>query len=457
MAKKRLRILDLIIYISLFLFFAFQNIKALVNSGDYDIFVVFTFDIVGLLSFINITIKTEKFNIYSIINFFVFFFFYYCGLNQYLSNWVAWRSYFGEVAFKSDNYVLVNIIIILFLLIIDCSYFIKRKPNKENKEKNRTTLADRIELTDTVIAILTIINIFVMLFFVKTYGIKGLLSRYDSHPSVSNQYTRQIVDVFLRFTPCTICLFLIFNGNVITFKKYSLYYIVNFLILILVIFPLGGTARYMIAAAYLSLGYILIRKLNFKSFIVLLLLFGLVVIFPNLNYFRSHSITELKDFRFQTLNVNYGDFDAYSMLLYIIKYSNTEGYCLGKNILSAFLFFVPRTLWPTKMVGTGSLVATSYNSSFTNISAPFVAECYFAFGFLGVIVISFVLGIIIKRMDDNLLSKNIVAYGFSSIIFGMIMFIMRGDMLSSFAYTFAFLLNFMLIMLFISLFMNKVK
>ncbi len=452
---KKISFLNFVIYFSLFVYFVSQNIYAVSIATDYNSIVVFLFDIIGLISFINFTIRTKKINIYSLVNFFLFFFFYYCALNQYLHGWIAWSNYFKVLSIETNEYIFVNITIIVFIIVLDLIYFINVRSKESKTIAN--IVNDRVELSHTVIVVLTIINVIVMLFFIKTYGFKGLLTRYDSQlVTTSNRYTKQIIDVFLRFIPCSICIILSFYINKITIKKNFIYYIINFLILLLIVFPLGGTARYMIAAVYLSVFYTFIKKGNFKSLIVLLLIFGIVVVFPNINYFRFHSISELKSFKFQTFDVDVEDFDAYSMLIFIIKYAKSNGFALGNNFINAILFFVPRAIWSNKMVGTGAIVASSYNSTFTNVSAPLIAESYFSFGVLGVIYTALFLGLLCKCMDHNLLSNNILKYGVSCILFGMITFIMRGDFLSSFAYAISFILNFLLITFFVSLFKRKV-
>jgi len=435
----------------MFVFFAMQNILAIKNSVQNDFAVIITFDIIGILSFINLTILTNKIDVFTIANLFFFIFLYFCGLNQYLQNFLAWEMYFGDILPSYYDYIHINSIIILFIIIMTIFY----KCNVKFKTNNLKLRQRKIETSYTSLTILTCLNIFIFLIFLKVYGLNGLLSRHDANISISNKSFALIVSACLRLVPVSTMIFLIINLSKDSISKYFIFYFINAIIVLVLVFPLGGTARYMIAATYLALAYPLIRLTKFKSIIILVILFGIVVIFPTINFFRFHSISEIKDLRIELLDVKSGDFDAYSMIMYIIKYADLNGFCFGKNFITAFLFFIPRSLWPNKMIGTGAIIANSYQSTFTNMSAPFIAESYFSLGVFGVFIGAMLFGLIIKFFDTTFLRENLFLKMMSCSLFGMVLFILRGDLLSSFSYTIGFALSSLIVFLIILIFCER--
>jgi len=88
-----------------------------------------------------------------------------------------------------------------------------------------------------------------------------------------------------------------------------------------------------------------------------------------------------------------------------IKYSEIESITYGRQLVGALLFFVPRSIWPNKPVGSGHFVAenmlmTRYSFWFTNISMPFPGEGYINFGILGIILFAFILALVSKITDN---------------------------------------------------------
>ncbi|TAN12873.1 MAG: O-antigen polysaccharide polymerase Wzy [Chitinophagaceae bacterium] len=135
-----------------------------------------------------------------------------------------------------------------------------------------------------------------------------------------------------------------------------------------------------------------------------------------------------------------GDFDAYSMFVNTIKYVHDFGVTFGLQLLGAIFFFVPRSIWPSKPVGSGALIAAKNGWLFTNVSCPLIGESYINFGLIGIIIFAIIYGIITSTLDNIYWSLNKVnLYNYWSLVYpvllGMFFFHLRGDMLSSTAYT----------------------
>jgi NADH:ubiquinone oxidoreductase subunit 6 (subunit J) len=87
------------------------------------------------------------------------------------------------------------------------------------------------------------------------------------------------------------------------------------------------------------------------------------------------------------------DYDSFQVSCYTMLMVDNAGISWGSNILGALLFFVPRTWWPEKpppssWVIYGTMIG--YREVGTNnLSTPLIAEGYYAFGWAGALVISF--------------------------------------------------------------------
>ncbi len=139
-----------------------------------------------------------------------------------------------------------------------------------------------------------------------------------------------------------------------------------------------------------------------------------------------------------------GDVDAFGMMALAIKWLGIHGPTGGIQILGALLFWVPRTLWPSKPIGTGAMVSEQLGYDFTNLSVPIMTEPLVDFGLVGVPFFAFAFGWILSSIDrtywtafDPKLSPTgirriDVVYPFWV---GLMLFLTRGDLLSSFAYT----------------------
>lgn len=78
----------------------------------------------------------------------------------------------------------------------------------------------------------------------------------------------------------------------------------------------------------------------------------------------------------------------------------SSGPLLGESYIAAAVEIVPRSLWPDKPRGTGSLYAQKFigaSSEGASIPVSATAEMYWNFGLIGVLVLSFAYGMIIRK------------------------------------------------------------
>ena len=135
------------------------------------------------------------------------------------------------------------------------------------------------------------------------------------------------------------------------------------------------------------------------------------------------------------------DYDSWAMGMAVIDYAEHFGVTYGRQLLGSILFFVPREFWKGKPIGTGAFVAekrlmTRYQMWFSNLSCPLFGEAYINFGIVGVIIFGFVLGLLGKIMDFRLDTTNKLSYKDSLKVYICLFmfFMLRGDLMSSFAY-----------------------
>lgn len=208
------------------------------------------------------------------------------------------------------------------------------------------------------------------------------------------------------------------------------------LLMILSVFP-TGVSRYTVAFAYTPLLLVFVPAMRRTSYFGATLLFSVIFVFPLLNQFRYFSgldsLTLLPSMEF----FHAAHFDAYENLASAIE-SNFVSY--GYQLLGAVLFFVPRTIWPGKPVGSGYEMAEHLGYNFNNISMPLLGEGYVNFGFIGVLLFVALLGCLMAKLDNvfasRMNSEGRVDYKMTIYYFlvGALFFLLRGDLMSSFAY-----------------------
>lgn len=132
------------------------------------------------------------------------------------------------------------------------------------------------------------------------------------------------------------------------------------------------------------------------------------------------------------------DFDAYQNLMLAIDINFITD---GRQLLGTLLFFVPRSLWPTKPLGSGYELANLQSLSFKNISMPIFGEGYVNFGVLGAIAFTIITALIFRRLDSTYKEGT---PGLCSLIYliliGSCIFLLRGALMPALAALCAYIL-----------------
>jgi hypothetical protein len=222
-------------------------------------------------------------------------------------------------------------------------------------------------------------------------------------------------------------IFIIKNRNVISVFTF----IMATILLSLMNFPISIPRYLMVAISFIILCVALRKFHSDHKFLIYasspLIIF---IIFPFLGTFNRYQSLNL-DFFIPPLSesLTHGDFDGFQSLMNVMILVREEGFAWGGRMISAFLFFIPRSFWTAKHDTTGADAAQSAGYDFLNISMPLPGEIYSDFGFIGVAIGMFFFGKFIAFFDHKVESNNtelinielamigIVLAGFMPIIF----------------------------------------
>lgn len=191
--------------------------------------------------------------------------------------------------------------------------------------------------------------------------------------------------------------------------------------------------RYQLAGlAFFSVDYMFYGK---KTKLLAVLLVVGVLLGPTFQAFRygvSDDDGSGDDRSFSTTLLS-KDYDAFQMSCYTMLTVDSAGISWGSNILGAALFFVPRSWWPEKPPPTSwvtyDMASHSTELGTNNLSTPLMAEGYYAFGWIGALVISLLYWWAMSGV--TLLSrKNLYSWAFLSrcLIGGLVLIFLRGTL-----------------------------
>jgi hypothetical protein len=129
-----------------------------------------------------------------------------------------------------------------------------------------------------------------------------------------------------------------------------------------------------------------------------------------------------------------GDWDSFAAVGNAVHYVQNHGTTRGFQFLGSVCFWVPRSLWPTKPVDTGILLADDRGYSMTNLSAPLWAEAYINGGMVVVALVFLAYGalsVIASTHTWNALRSN-GPWAIAGCIFAWYSFILlRGSLLQA--------------------------
>ena len=360
------------------------------------------------------------------------------------------QFYYNKTLWGLPQLPMFSILISNFLLLI--SNFLLFRLTIRNKYSSTSRLKYLIEILKgrklkehsrlskkpLKLIVLTFISCFLWIYVYGFLSLDQFLYRISGDRSSNIQLTGTASLLFetVRYVP--FFAFIIYRVN----YKTNVYLNILFLIIILYLFPPMAISRFNLGVIYLTLLIVLFPSILKGFRMHLLLFFGFFTAFPISDFFRYKSGAVKNSFFDSSplLNLNYlltESFDTYNSFVTVVD-QNIITY--GYQLLGVIFFFIPRVIWLEKPVGSGTYVSELNNLEFGNISLNYYGEAFINFGYLGVLLFTLILGLVIRRMElldlKVLISRRklnifIIIY---LIMIPYIFFILRGDLLSSVSY-----------------------
>lgn len=426
-------------------------------SAYFSLRVFITGMVIQLISIFNIFTKDqEPYSLYKTFFLFSLFFFGIAPLLQSYNNTMIWYTR----PLNETEYFYTNILIILILLFYQITYITFRKLKINNTEQRiiDKLIISNLSITKKKKSLLLIVSFFSFFVIFKHYHyliipmlvrggevVSSLTNNFDGEGMSSTSWL--IVSNFIR-PLAMMCLYYYFM-----YTNTSKEWTVLFLSLAVITnFP-TGLSRYAAAAMYIPLLLLKAPIMRKKNVFSLTLISGLLLVFPFLSKFRTLSENSQLQLKFDLNMFTSGDFDSYQNFAIVIS-NNIITY--GNQLLGVLFFWIPRSVWPSKPIGSGAFLAEKSNFFFSNVSANYFAEGYINFGFFGIFIFTILLAYITSKMDkiywEHVLESKQKSFFsiFYLISIGMLFFILRGDLLSSFAYTIGFMCSAVFIFLIIN-------
>lgn len=220
---------------------------------------------------------------------------------------------------------------------------------------------------------------------------------------------------------------------------------------ILSVFLISPTAiaRWQTATLYIPFLIIFTRVWEKPYIMQLSLIAGLFIVFPFLDKFRSFKSWSDFDFKLNYDWMKNSHFDSYQNFVRVIE---TDFITYGNQLKGALLFFIPRSLWIEKPIGSGSSLAIKMDYKFGGISMPFIAEGFVNFGLIGSLLFMMFLGIILGNLDRvawklKRANKDCLFLYYYYFLFGLIFFTMRGDLINGITFISGMTVSFWILVL----------
>ncbi len=428
------------IYYKSFIFFTVTSIllPLVILGGNVRGVLLCYLLITGIASFklSIIILKTKPRIVEGIFYIFVYVFLGITPLIQINNYKYPWPGYY------SDNLLFfAGVVIILGILGYEIGLYLGNKTNQKSLKLKQTKITINLPLLCTVSLISFLVSIYnfggVGNLFLDRNSMNSLLEKTDL--LISSSLLR--VPVFISL--CLIFLLLKKESKNQNKSKFILYILaVLFIILNIIASNPISTPRFWMGTLFLGVTFLIIKwGKNTILFIIAFTLITLLYIFPNADIFSRNRVggIKLKSSGIIDSLATSGDFDAFQQLLNTIEFVSVSGISWGKQFLGTLFFWLPRSIWEGKPIGSGALVASGVGYDYTNLSSPMWAEFYINFGLLGVFILFILYGWICSVLQEKfihaLINNSInINRIFIPIFSAYQLFLLRGELQSTFPY-----------------------
>lgn len=424
-------------------------------SFDATISVWISFFISGLVLFFitgyHIFVEKEYSPFLSSFIVFSFLFFQVAPIVQINSFVSVSKQFMTYYPYNENEAIFTNLMICVFNIVFFISYvFFKKLKLFKKKPKVSETSSKLLPATILSIAIVCVLIFFVSMNFVLEEVARPTWMKTDTS-TVAVLLWKKVL-FLVPFGGVLLCFQYFKKDKKKAVNWVTIIGLLLFFLLMLLWFKNPLTEkRNALGPIYICLIFLFIpRFLNSNVKTLFFLFFSMIILFP-LTAIVTHSDATFKEIvkepsilleqmkgggianAFNTLN-----YDAFANIMATQDYVGKYGYANGEQFLSAFLFFIPRSIWEDKPISTGELVGkhliNDYEFRFSNLSNPLVSEGYINFGFIGIILVAIGLAIAILKLmtwlkTDHYLKKMMAFYFAIHLIF-----LLRGDFANGFSY-----------------------
>lgn len=461
-----------IVIITALLFWTTLKLGVGTIRSNYDIAVISSFLAIGFFSILFLIRAVLHCGIsLSIIHwYFVLIFFFIVPFFQYLGNLFTYPV-------DSNDVLTGNIYILLWCLVYAFSYdySIKKtiKPSGIINLFNCRSI--RPKFLKHKLYALTLASILIAFYLFSISGIEPFFTRGSYNKLIEHLGgwvpRAYIITFYLR--PLLFCIFILSIGAIFLLKNTRRTFTLN--LCLFVLFALNiiinnpfSYPRFMLFTMLFGL-FVLYTFRKVKASLVYISIFFLgLPLFQILNIFRRsyYDISQNNTFKFNWDFLFRGSFDPYENFIHTINYVGQLGIVCGKQLAGALLFFVPRSIWTEKPVGSGTFIAYTlekkYDVTHFNIGIPLISEMYLNFHIAGILIGAVFYGVITGWLDKNYwlsqeenvleqnsLNRNLTFYSLLyPFLLGLYLFHLRGDFISSYGYSVGFTLAFVTVVIF---------
>ena len=436
---------QLYMFISL-LIFIIVLIPYNISSNAHSILPMTSFWFIGFFSILMISNETKKHIFICTIFHWIFclFFFFVAPYIQFSMN--KWTLLYKPT---EQAIIKTNFAIIIWMLCFFIGSIVYSKKNDKNNFK--LELKEEYIVQKKILSIFNAISFVLVLYMISRAGFVTIISSRSGGESAFNGAFTSISSLMTYCVRNFITFTALFNAYRYKRKKDNVIMMIFSLILLLIGCSPIGMPRFQVATVYIALLLIFFTNFKKKPLFILLLIFAFMVLFPVLDAFRYNEFdisnlqiifkNTLSNLQNQYLSANY---DAYVMIMKTFDFVSNNSLQYGRQLLGAFLFFIPRNLWFNKPVSTGTMIQNSFGfyRDAANVSSSLISESYVDFGFIGIVVYALLFGIICKKIDNKILE-----YSNSNKIDGLLLLLMptlifflcRGPLLSVWGFVSSFI------------------
>ncbi|ROS78676.1 hypothetical protein EDF32_0578 [Cellulomonas sp. PhB143] len=283
----------------------------------------------------------------------------------------------------------------------------------------------------------------VWIYYVGSLGIGSFFeardARQDARAAIFADESLAAVVSSLAWVPLLVAaggFFLLRQGRPAASRRgYLLLGLISMCAVLVVVNPVSGarfTSGTVLYAALVYGGGMGTRARTRTTFAVLLA--GFLLVFPLADAFRRSLSPTVERQGFFTEYAGNSDYDGFWQIANSISYVGHYGPTWGRQLLGVVFFWVPRSIWPGKPVGTGVLLAEYRGYTFQNLSAPIWAEAVVNGGLVAALIVLLGLGYLIRAIDrrvpEALASGSVLAVAAATLPAYSII-LLRGSLLAA--------------------------